>query len=56
MKYGGQIAAAPIGIRQVFGGRPLVWNAASLPDGQYIYQIRTEKAVIQSGKLLKTGQ
>jgi len=45
-----------IGIRQVFGGRPLVWNAASLPDGQYIYQIRTEKAVIQSGKLLKTGQ
>ncbi|MEQ1745303.1 MAG: hypothetical protein ABMA02_07755 [Saprospiraceae bacterium] len=48
--YGRQIE-----IRQAFGGRPLIWGAAGLPDGQYVYQIRSETAVIQSGKLLKVG-
>lgn len=44
-----------VGIRQALGGQLLTWDAASLPDGWYVYQIRTEKMMLQSGKLLKAS-
>ena len=44
-----------VGIRQALGGQLLTWDAASLPNGWYVYQIRTEKMMLQSGKLLKAS-
>lgn len=40
----------------VLGGQRFTWDASDLADGQYLYQIRMEKAVVESGKLLKVGQ
>jgi hypothetical protein len=36
------------------GGQDLIWHAGQAPNGQYFYQIRTEKEVVQSGKLVKS--
>lgn len=41
---------------QAIGGQPFVWNAAEFADGQYFYQIRTDKATIHSGKLMKISR
>lgn len=42
--------------QQAQGGRILTWNGAQLADGQYTYQIVSEKEVVQNGKLLKINK
>ena len=42
--------------QQAQGGRILTWNGAQLADGQYTYQIFSEKEVVQNGKLLKISK
>ena len=39
--------------RQVNGGQILVWSSSTLPEGQYLYHLRSEKGFVQSGKLMK---
>ena len=39
--------------QQVSGGLPFRWETAQVYGGQYLYQIRTDKGLVQNGKLLK---
>jgi|GEM_PF-1675142 len=37
----------------VNGGLPFKWQTSQISDGPYFYQIRSDKRIVQSGKLLK---
>jgi len=39
--------------RPVSGEQPFKWQTSEISDGQYFYQIRSDKGIVQSGKLLK---
>ncbi len=37
-------------------GMRYFWRAAEVPDGTYFYQIRSGRALVANGKLLKTSR
>ncbi|MFZ4634448.1 MAG: T9SS type A sorting domain-containing protein [Saprospiraceae bacterium] len=41
---------------QTQGGKGYVWNAANIANGPYVYQIRSDDAILYSGKLLKVSR
>ena len=42
--------------QQAQGGQLFIWSTAQIHDGQYFYQILSEKEIVRSGKLLKISK